>query len=78
VILVAGGTGRLGSIFVRRLRDAGQPVTVLSRDSARAEHLRALGGHVVVGDVRRPVTLTAASGAPISRSGTCPAGCFGR
>jgi NADH dehydrogenase len=60
MILVAGGTGRLGSALVRRLRDASQPVTVLTRDPARAQHLRPLGAHVAVGDVRRPVTLEAA------------------
>jgi uncharacterized protein YbjT (DUF2867 family) len=60
VILVAGGTGRLGSALVRRLRDASQPVTVLTRDPSRAAHLRALGAHVAVGDVRRPLTLEAA------------------
>jgi uncharacterized protein YbjT (DUF2867 family) len=60
MILVAGGTGRLGTVLVRRLRDAGQPVTVLTRDPARAEHLGSLGAHVAVGDVRRPTTLVAA------------------
>ncbi|NJC81816.1 SDR family oxidoreductase [Planosporangium mesophilum] len=30
-ILVTGGTGTLGSVVVRRLRDAGRPVRVLSR-----------------------------------------------
>jgi len=60
MILVAGGTGRLGTVLVRRLRDAGRPVTVLTRDPARAEHLRALGARVAVGDVRRPATLVTA------------------
>jgi uncharacterized protein YbjT (DUF2867 family) len=51
VILVAGGTGRLGTIVVRRLVDEGRAVRVLTRDPARAEHLT--GAEVAVGDVRR-------------------------
>jgi uncharacterized protein YbjT (DUF2867 family) len=50
VILVAGGTGRLGTIVVRRLVDEGRAVRVLTRDPARAEHLT--GAEVAVGDVR--------------------------
>jgi NADH dehydrogenase len=51
VILVAGGTGRLGTIVVRRFVDEGRAVRVLTRDPARAEHLP--GAEVVVGDIRR-------------------------
>jgi uncharacterized protein YbjT (DUF2867 family) len=50
VILVAGGTGRLGTIVVRRLLDEGRAVRVLTRDPARARHLT--GAEVTVGDVR--------------------------
>ena len=39
VILVAGGTGRLGTLVVRRLADRGLDVRVLTRDPTRAEHL---------------------------------------
>jgi NADH dehydrogenase len=39
MILVAGGTGRLGSIVVSRLTDRGLPVRVLTRDASRARHL---------------------------------------
>jgi NADH dehydrogenase len=61
VILVAGGTGRLGAELVPSLVSAGLPVRVLTRDAARAEHLRAPGVQVVVGDVRHPATLGSAT-----------------
>jgi NADH dehydrogenase len=61
VILVAGGTGRLGAELVPSLRSAGLPVRVLTRDPARAGRLRDLGAEVVVGDVRKPATLGAAT-----------------
>jgi uncharacterized protein YbjT (DUF2867 family) len=52
VILVAGGTGLLGSRVVKVLTDEGQRVRVVTRDRRRASHLPA-GVEVVVGDVRR-------------------------
>jgi uncharacterized protein YbjT (DUF2867 family) len=52
MILVAGGTGTLGTRVVRALSDA--PVRVLTRSSDRASHLSA---EIVVGDVREPATL---------------------
>ena len=61
MILVAGGTGRLGAELVPRLRSAGLPVRVLTRDAARAGYLRQLGAEIVVGDVRDPATLEAAT-----------------
>jgi NADH dehydrogenase len=54
MILVAGGTGRLGSLVVRRLRDRGLPVRVLTRDPARASHLAGDHVEVTIGDVRDP------------------------
>jgi nucleoside-diphosphate-sugar epimerase len=36
-ILVTGGTGTLGRLVVRRLKDAGRDVRVLSRSSREAE-----------------------------------------
>ena len=60
MILVAGGTGRLGSLVVRRLVDAGLPVRVLTRDVGMAGHLAGLGVDLVVGDLRRPDSLVAA------------------
>ena len=52
MILVAGGTGLLGSRVVKLLTDAGEQVRVVTRDPCRASHLPA-GVQVVVGDVRR-------------------------
>jgi uncharacterized protein YbjT (DUF2867 family) len=53
MILVAGGTGRLGSRLVRRLLDTGEPVRVLTREPSRAARL-GQDVEVVRGDVRRP------------------------
>jgi NADH dehydrogenase len=60
MILIAGGTGRLGTLLATRLVRRGLPVRVLTRDPARAAHLAALGAEVVTGDVRDPATLEAA------------------
>jgi len=58
MIVVAGGTGRLGSRVVRRLVARGEPVRVLSRGHVSAD----LPGEVEVvrGDVRRPADLARA------------------
>jgi len=60
VIVVAGGTGTLGTRLVPRLAGAGVAVRVLTRDPARAQHLAGPGVEVVRGDVRDPTSLTAA------------------
>jgi uncharacterized protein YbjT (DUF2867 family) len=54
MILIAGGTGRLGTLLVHRLTDRGLPVRVLTRDAARASHLERTGKtvDVALGDVR--------------------------
>jgi NADH dehydrogenase len=52
MILVAGGTGRLGTKVVALLRRRGLEVRVLSRDRRRAAHLSGSGVEVVEGDVR--------------------------
>jgi NADH dehydrogenase len=57
VILIAGGTGRLGTLVVRRLARDGVEVRVLTRDAARAQHLSDSAVEIVVGDVRDPSTL---------------------
>lgn len=57
-ILVAGGTGRLGTELVGRLLARGAAVRVLTRDPVRAAHLPAI--EVVVGDVRREADVVAA------------------
>ena len=60
MILVAGGTGRLGSLVVAGLAAQGNRVRVLTRDADRAAHLVAPLVDVVIGDVRDPATLTPA------------------
>ena len=60
MILVAGGTGRLGTLLVTRLTQRGLPVRVLTRDPAHAAHLPD-GVDVVTGDVRDPTTTAAAA-----------------
>src|SRR4051794_6163885 len=51
MILVAGGSGRLGTLVVERLSAQGLDVRVLTRDATRAAHLPA-SVEVCVGDVR--------------------------
>jgi uncharacterized protein YbjT (DUF2867 family) len=59
VILVAGGTGRLGSLVVESLRDGPDGVRILTRDPTRVG--RAIGQvDVAVGDVRDRRSLDAA------------------
>jgi len=62
VILVAGGTGTLGTLLVRALTASGEAVRVLTRDAGRATALRKAGVEAIVGDVRNPTTTTEASG----------------
>ncbi|HEX3337144.1 MAG TPA: SDR family oxidoreductase [Jatrophihabitans sp.] len=57
MILVVGGTGRLGSLVVRSLAAAGTPVRVLTRDTQRAAGLPAA---IVTGDLRDAASLDAA------------------
>jgi len=40
MILIAGGSGRLGTLLVRRLEARGLAVRVLTRDRRRAAHCR--------------------------------------
>jgi uncharacterized protein YbjT (DUF2867 family) len=61
VILVAGGTGRLGTLLVDRLANRNLPVRVLTRERARAEHLASDLVTVETGDVRDPQSLAAAT-----------------
>ena len=63
MILVAGGTGRLGSLVVSGLVRRGLKVRVLTRDLGRASHLVATGAEIVRGDVReRPSIERAMAG----------------
>jgi uncharacterized protein YbjT (DUF2867 family) len=57
VILIAGGTGRLGTIVVGRLVARGLDVRVLTRDPQRAAHLGADQVEVMTGDVRDRASL---------------------
>lgn len=57
MILVAGGTGRLGTAVVGRLLNRDIDVRVLTRDPERAAHLEAERVEVVVGDVRDRASL---------------------
>jgi uncharacterized protein YbjT (DUF2867 family) len=61
MILVTGATGLNGSALVRRLSAQGVPVRALTRTAAKAEGLATLPQvEIVVGDLERPETLTAA------------------
>ena len=60
MILIAGGTGRLGSVLAARLTGRGLAVRVLTRAPARASHLAAPGIEVVTGDVRDRASLALA------------------
>jgi uncharacterized protein YbjT (DUF2867 family) len=51
MILVAGGTGFVGTNVAHALRAAGQPVRVLARKPEKQEQLRAWGCEVVHGDM---------------------------
>ena len=60
MILIAGGTGRLGSLLVERLVNRGLAVRVLTRDGTRTEHPTCDLVTVVRGDVRDPASLVGA------------------
>jgi NADH dehydrogenase len=60
MILVAGGTGTLGTRLVPLLAARGARVRVLTRDPARARHLEGGGVEVAAGDVRDPASLARA------------------
>jgi NADH dehydrogenase len=60
VIVVAGGTGTLGTRLVPRLTGRGLAVRVLTRDPERAEHLAHTRAEVVQGDVRDPARVAQA------------------
>src|SRR6478609_9453099 len=57
VILVAGGTGRLGALVVAGLTARGERVRVLTRDPTRAASLEGPLVEVALGDVREPSSL---------------------
>jgi len=57
MILVAGGTGRLGRLVVNRLVGDGKSVRVLTRNPSAATDLGATGVELDTGDVRDPSSL---------------------
>ena len=59
-ILVAGGTGFVGSAIVHALRARELEVRVLARRAESASHLGALGVELVPGDLTKPETLAPA------------------
>jgi uncharacterized protein YbjT (DUF2867 family) len=63
-ILIAGGTGTLGTEVVRLLTARDLPVRILTRDPKRAKHLAGEQVEIVAGDVRdRDAVTRAAAGA---------------
>jgi NADH dehydrogenase len=61
VILVAGGSGVIGSAIVRRLRAAGAEVSVMTaHPQGSIARIRGLGAATVYGDVQKASTLRAA------------------
>jgi len=60
MIVIAGGTGRLGTLLVARLTARGLPVRVITRDQARPGRVTADLVEMVVGDVRDRATLARA------------------
>lgn len=60
MIVVAGGSGRLGTLLVTRLAARGLEVTVLTRDPTRARHLADVASKIVEGDVRDRASLNRA------------------
>jgi uncharacterized protein YbjT (DUF2867 family) len=60
MILIAGGTGRLGTQLVTRLAGRGLEVRVLTRDPSRAKHLAGVACDVLRGDVRDRASLEGA------------------
>ncbi len=60
MILLAGGSGRLGTLIVRRLQARGLAVRVLTRDRRRTAHFDQPQVELVEGDVRDSRTLGAA------------------
>ena len=59
MVLIAGGTGRLGTVIVERLTQGNRAVRVLTRDRSRAKHLPS-NVEIVVGDVRDRAGVDAA------------------
>jgi uncharacterized protein YbjT (DUF2867 family) len=61
VILLAGGTGVLGSRIAERLHERGERFRAIVRPRTDASPLERLGAEIVRGDVREPDSLRAAA-----------------
>jgi uncharacterized protein YbjT (DUF2867 family) len=57
MILVAGGTGELGTAVVRNLLAQGRDVAVMTRSRASVERAEGIGGSTVAGDLSDPASL---------------------
>lgn len=60
LVLVAGGTGRLGTLVVAALAARGVGMRVITRDLHRAAHLAGANVETVLGDVGDPTSVAAA------------------
>lgn len=60
MILVAGATGRLGGLVVRRLLADGRPVRILVRPQSEHADLVDLGAEPVLADLKDPASVRAA------------------
>ena len=60
-VLIAGGTGTLGTQLVGRLTARGLRVRVMTRDAKRAQHLAGENVEIVVGDLRDPRAIERAT-----------------
>ena len=55
--IILGGTGHVGSAVAQALLRARQPVTVVTHQPDRADHLRQQGAHVAVADAHDQAAL---------------------
>jgi uncharacterized protein YbjT (DUF2867 family) len=55
--IILGGTGHVGSAVAETLLAQGEPVTIVTRNEARAGRLKSLGALVAVADVHDPERL---------------------
>ncbi|WP_426988737.1 SDR family oxidoreductase [Pseudarthrobacter sp. Y6] len=60
MILLAGGTGTLGSVLAHVLQDARMPFRILTRSSDKASALKEAGLNAVIGDAENPADLASA------------------
>lgn len=57
MILVAGSTGSLGRLVVKKLIGRGETVRAMTRDRSKADDIKARGAQIVLGDLRDPESL---------------------